>query len=784
MKILTGFALLSLLFIVVATVDLTISKFDSSVKNVVTTSEMSLVLLHSGKVYKSENTTSWTQVNVTTKITQILTDNEDVLLVGNATMYRSTVCTNCSGWTDVKTGWTPLKITPHPENANWLLAVGETKDCSKLASDKTCFARAYKSKDLGLTWLTIDAEYVVKAYWQKSDYTNVIVQETAEKLGNWYQQRNFIVRLVAQGGSSKNPGKIIITDVLGADYDFDSKVLLVYKKNTDGTVSIHVSGVKYAAHRFEPADWLVANVTANIKPDNFKVIHPGKDFILGVYGDKGGEIFIGDYHFQKYYFLPMLQNVSCKASGSCRIIPMAGMKGVYAVNQVLDKETSTVLTTNGGGLWDKTKITGEGCFTTLHTACDCSYDGILTREDAPGIALANGKNTCPKEESDEMKTLISTENGVSWKTLFDYGSRFAMSRFGELIVASAAKNNSGIISWSWSRGADWRTVESPILVGASTSKILAIKETADYYQYVVYGTLKNGTGFTTFLNISTPSPCKMPPAWPVYMSIESDNCISGAHRYWKRRRNEEVCFTPIGQELNTLPPSLCKCEQHDYLCDTCFEMDGNRTCILNKSIPGCEHILQEPPALCNDTWTLHSGYVPAPRSDCSGGVKYSTEQVIVCPITPTTAPTFNLSTSCATALQLLNSSATFRSLQASYNASMEACIAEAPTTYSSSGTHNVHCKMSTKDYEKSCAGKESPIDATFCEQRFSINSFMDVRGHRESVTYDISTYICLPKACRGDQDEGLLKTYFIEKYKNENATAEAEQRTRHKAGID
>lgn len=317
----------------------------------------------------------------------------------------------------------------------------------------------------------------------------------------------------------------------------------------------------------------------------------------------------------------------------------------------------TMLSMNKGGSWtriiapsrrmDGKKFDCEGerdCFLNLHGTTS-EFPQFYSVSSAAGIILSNGNvGKYLSNDGVDISTFLSRDGGLSWFEVRKGSHIYEIGNHGALIVMADDQNPTDEVLYSWDEGLSFQ--ELKISSEKIMIKNIIIEPESTSQHFVVYGESHNKKGekkgVVIGMNFSSlhVTQCRNPDEPDTANSDyekwipgrTGHECILGKKIIYVRRKREAECYNGLSFEKKSII-QFCDCVDEDYECDTGFaraSVGGPCTPLNSNTIVHKEGDIHEPPAICDNYFSISKGYRKIPGNSCVNGVKYD-PIMIPCP---------------------------------------------------------------------------------------------------------------------------------------------------------
>ncbi|CAD8063565.1 unnamed protein product [Paramecium sonneborni] len=569
----------------------------------------------------------------------------------------------------------------HPIEKDWIIA-SAWKQCGsdELLAGKPCvsYKELLLSQDTGITWHSI-ATYVNQFTWgvKNKDMAKYTPKERIlasfdpqgrghQSISSWNMDSNlyysddfFQTRTLSVPAGSR----FLLTE----SFLFVAKVTSQYTQE----VSLYVSGTELGQYRYT-----IIDADSKLLEHSYSILDTSENQVFMVVNHLKpssplGVIYISDSTGTRYS--RSLENVA-RLENSAEFYRVQGLEGIYLANvyaedqakiysnQVLEameegfygqqngfkdedlkKYKQTRITFDKGGQWVPLKppaVDAEGkpincnkCQLHIHLSqAFYQFAPIYTQTNSIGIIVATGSiGKYLSYRQDQVNTYLSRDGGLSWIEIKKGSYIYEMSNHGGLIVMSKDQETTNQIVFSWNGGVEW-TPFNFIDQKAEIQNIITEPQNKGT-RFIAYGSIqlesngqKSEQGLLATIDldelhqrncIGQDKAGEIGSDYELWTpsGLVNPECLFGKKVTYMRKRREAACYNPDQLE-KIISVTPCQCSTEDYECDLGFVMN-NQQCV---PINGTINI--EPPAECNDYYTVSSGYRKIAGDICQGGVDH------------------------------------------------------------------------------------------------------------------------------------------------------------------
>jgi hypothetical protein len=515
---------------------------------------------------------------------------------------------------------------PHPDNNEWLLAVGLRSTCGS-DPDADCAFDLYMSTDFGITWGAIRT-YIEGFNWhltKKNDNT-IVVWEHQTKSGNQFGDRNGLKVSVSHDFFSADP-RTIDDDVAGY---LVTNEHIFYAKRDGAGLSLYASD-NAGENRYKvelPLDLAEKRYTILDTSEGFTFInveHENPEWGY-VYSSNG---------FNRKFSVALKYNARSR-NGRCDFAELKNLEGIYYANvhELGEEEGNlvgrySVITYDKGGIWNRIPYTGadceKDCYLNLHGRTSFGqYGEWYSRQNAVGLILGAGNvGKYLSYEDEELGTYFSRDAGWTWKKLLSGSFIYEMGNGGSIIVLADDRRATNILHYTWNEGISVHqclfndeaieviNIDSDPLLQSTrflltgmrgNSFVLVSLNFDDLHEKYCEGINEPDTQSSDY------------ETWEPSDS-RGDLCLLGRKTAYVRRKQEKECLNP--DQFTTIKHVIenCSCTEENYECDYCYIRNDIGECVLDTETCST-YDPYTPPAICVGTWERSQGYRRVPGDTC------------------------------------------------------------------------------------------------------------------------------------------------------------------------
>ncbi|XP_040905515.1 VPS10 domain-containing receptor SorCS1-like [Toxotes jaculatrix] len=513
-----------------------------------------------------------------------------------------------------------LSLLFHPEQEDWILAYSHDQ-------------KLYVSVEFGRRWqLVHDSVVPNRFYWSRlglDKEQGMIHLETSVSDG-----RSQYITCKLQNCSDGNKGKpfpgFIIPNSLVVQDEY------VFIQVPIGGQSVHY--VSYKRNAFYPM-----KLPKYTLPKDLQIISTDDNQVVAA---------IQDWHQNDSYNLYMsesrglfltlmLENVVSSGGPEGNIMidlyEVAGIKGVFLSNKVVENQVKTYITYNKGRDWrllqapttdlQGNKVYCEQPFCSLHLHLHVSENpytsgNIVSKDSAPGIIIASGV-VGPELTSTNVSIFITSDAGNTWREVFqEEYSVFFLNQGGSLVAIRHTPLPIRHIWLSFDEGRNWDKysfTSSPLYVDGVLGE-----PGEDTLIMTIFGHFSHRSEWqlvkidfrSIFQQRCTPEDYL---TWQLHN--EGEVCIMGMKRIFQKLKANVPCVKARDQYISQMSDS-CPCTEADFECDYGFERQIDGSCapafwfIPSATFRDC---------ITGDSFLNTTGYRRALSNNCTEGtlLKYS-----------------------------------------------------------------------------------------------------------------------------------------------------------------
>ncbi|XP_023255081.1 VPS10 domain-containing receptor SorCS1-like [Seriola lalandi dorsalis] len=513
-----------------------------------------------------------------------------------------------------------LSLLFHPEQEDWILAYSHDQ-------------KLYVSVEFGRRWqLVHDGVVPNRFYWSRlglDKEQGMIHLEISVSDG-----RSQYITCKLQNCSDGNKGKpfpgFIIPNSLVVQDEY------VFIQVPIGGQSVHY--VSYKRNAFYPM-----KLPKYTLPKDLQIISTDDNQVVAA---------IQDWHQNDSYnlymsesrgllFTLMLENVVSSGGPEGNIMidlyEVAGIKGVFLSNKVVENQVKTYITYNKGRDWhllqapttdlQGNKVYCEQPFCSLHLHLHVSENpytsgNIVSKDSAPGIIIASGV-VGPELTSTNVSIFITSDAGNTWREVFqEEYSVFFLNQGGSLVAIRHTPLPIRHIWLSFDEGRNWDKysfTSSPLYVDGVLGE-----PGEDTLIMTIFGHFSHRSEWQLvkidFRSIFQQW-CTSEDYLTWQLHSEGEVCIMGMKRIFQKLKANVRCVKARDQYISQMSDS-CPCTEADFECDYGFERQIDGSCT-----PAFWFVPSAASRDCitGDSFFNTTGYRKALSNNCTEGtlLKYS-----------------------------------------------------------------------------------------------------------------------------------------------------------------
>ncbi|KAK5854139.1 hypothetical protein PBY51_015235 [Eleginops maclovinus] len=469
-----------------------------------------------------------------------------------------------------------LSLLFHPEQEDWILAYSHDQ-------------KLYVSVEFGRRWqLVHDSVVPNRFYWSRlglDKEQGMIHLEIIVSDG-----RSQYITCKLQNCSDGNKGKpfpgFIIPNSLVVQDEY------VFIQVPVGGQSVHY--VSYKRNAFYPM-----KLPKYTLPKDLQIISTDDNQVVAAIQDWHQNDSYNLYMSESrgLFFTLMLENVVSSGGPEGNIMidlyEVAGIKGVFLSNKVVENQVKTYITYNKGRDWrllqapstdlQGNKVYCEQPYCSLHLHLHVSENpytsgNIVSKDSAPGIIIASGV-VGPELTSNNVSIFITSDAGNSWREVFqEEYSIFFLNQGGSLVAIRHTPLPIRHIWLSFDEGRNWDKysfTSSPLYVDGVLGE-----PGEDTLIMTIFGHFSHRSEWQ-LVKIDFQSIFQQRCTSEDYMTWQLHNegevCIMGMKRIFQKLKANVRCVKTRNQYISQMSDS-CPCTEADFECDYGFERQIDGRC--------------------------------------------------------------------------------------------------------------------------------------------------------------------------------------------------------------
>ncbi|XP_039995807.1 VPS10 domain-containing receptor SorCS1-like isoform X2 [Xiphias gladius] len=469
-----------------------------------------------------------------------------------------------------------LSLLFHPEQEDWILAYSHDQ-------------KLYVSVEFGRRWqLVHDSVVPNRFYWSRLGFDKE--QGTIHLEISISDGRSQYITCKLQNCSDGNKGKpfpgFIIPDSLVVQDEY------VFIQVPIGGQSVHY--VSYKRNAFYPM-----KLPKYTLPKDLQIISTDDNQVVAAIQDWHQNDSYNLYMSESrgLFFTLMLENVVSSGGPEGNIMidlyEVAGIKGVFLSNKVVENQVKTYITYNKGRDWhllqapttdlQGNKIYCEQPFCSLHLHLHVSENpytsgNIVSKDSAPGIIIASGV-VGPELTSANVSIYITSDAGNTWREVFqEEYSVFFLNQGGSLVAIRHTPLPIRHIWLSFDEGRNWDKysfTSSPLYVDGVLGE-----PGEDTLIMTIFGHFSHRSEWQLvkidFRSIFQQQ-CTSEDYVTWQLHSEGEVCIMGMKRMFQKLKANVRCVKARDQYISQMSDS-CPCTEADFECDYGFERQIEGSC--------------------------------------------------------------------------------------------------------------------------------------------------------------------------------------------------------------
>ncbi|KAM9364972.1 VPS10 domain-containing receptor SorCS1-like [Pholidichthys leucotaenia] len=513
-----------------------------------------------------------------------------------------------------------LSLLFHPEQEDWILAYSHDQ-------------KLYVSVEFGRKWQLVHDNVVPnRFYWSRlglDKEQGMIHLEISVSDG-----RSQYITCKLQNCSDGNKGKpfpgFIIPNSLVVQDEY------VFIQVPVGGQTVHY--VSYKRNAFYPM-----KLPKYTLPKDLQIISTDDNQVVAAIQDWHQNDSYNLYMSESrgLFFTLMLEDVVSSGGPEGNIMidlyEVAGIKGVFLSNKVVENQVKTYITYNKGRDWrllqapttdlQGNKVYCEQPYCSLHLHLHVSENpytsgNIVSKDTAPGIIIASGV-VGPELTSANVSVFITSDAGNSWREVFqEEYSVFFLNQGGSLVAIRHTPLPIRHIWLSFDEGRNWDKysfTSSPLYVDGVLGE-----PGEDTLIMTIFGHFSHRSEWqlvkTDFRSIFQQR-CTSEDYLTWQLHNEGEVCIMGMKRIFQKLKANVRCVKARHQYISQMSDP-CLCTEADFECDYGFERQIDGSCA-----PAFWFLPSATSRDCitGDTFLNTTGYRRAFSNNCTEGSlsKYS-----------------------------------------------------------------------------------------------------------------------------------------------------------------
>ncbi|XP_077469559.1 VPS10 domain-containing receptor SorCS1-like isoform X1 [Stigmatopora argus] len=469
-----------------------------------------------------------------------------------------------------------LSLLFHPEQEDWILAYSHDQ-------------KLYVSVEFGRRWQLIHDNVVPnRFYWSRLglDKEQGMIHLEINVSDGRSQYITCKLQNCSEGNKGKPfPGFIIPNSLVVQDQ-------YVFIQVPTGGQSVHY--VSYKRHSFFPV-----KLPKYTLPKDLQIISTDDNQVVAAIQDWHQNDSYNLYMSESrgLFFTLMLENVVSSGGPEGNIMidlyEVAGIKGVFLSNKVVENQVKTYITYNKGRDWrllqapvtdlQGKRVDCEQPYCSLHLHLHVSENpytsgNIVSKDTAPGVIIASGV-VGPELTSTNVSIFITSDAGNTWKEVFqEEYSVFFLNQGGSLVAIRHTPLPIRHIWLSFDEGRNWDKfsfTSSPLYVDGVLGE-----PGEDTLIMTIFGHFSHRSEWQ-LVKIDFRSIFQHRCARDDYVTWRLDNegevCIMGMKRVFQKLRVNARCVKAREQYISQMSES-CPCTEADFECDYGFERQADGSC--------------------------------------------------------------------------------------------------------------------------------------------------------------------------------------------------------------
>ncbi|XP_003438424.2 VPS10 domain-containing receptor SorCS1 [Oreochromis niloticus] len=469
-----------------------------------------------------------------------------------------------------------LSLLFHPEQEDWILAYSHDQ-------------KLYVSVEFGRRWQLVHDNVVPnRFYWSRLglDKEQGMIHLEISVSDGRSQYITCKLQNCSDGNKSKPfPGFIIPNSLVVQDE-------YVFIQVPVGGQSVHY--VSYKRNAFYPM-----KLPKYTLPKDLQIISTDDNQVVAAIQDWHQNDSYNLYMSESrgLFFTLMLEDVVSSGGPEGNIMidlyEVAGIKGVFLSNKVVENQVKTYITYNKGRDWrllqapatdlQGNKVYCEQPYCSLHLHLHVSENpytsgNIVSKDSAPGIILASGV-VGPELTNANVSIFITSDAGNTWREVFqEEYSVFFLNQGGSLVAIRHTPLPIRHIWLSFDEGRNWDKysfTSSPLYVDGVLGE-----PGEDTLIMTIFGHFSHRSEWQLvkidFRSIFQQQ-CTSDDYLTWQLHNEGEVCIMGMKRIFQKLKANVRCVKARDQYISQMSDS-CLCTEADFECDYGFERQIDGTC--------------------------------------------------------------------------------------------------------------------------------------------------------------------------------------------------------------
>ncbi|KAM3863124.1 VPS10 domain-containing receptor SorCS1-like [Diretmus argenteus] len=507
-----------------------------------------------------------------------------------------------------------LSLLFHPEQEDWILAYSHDK-------------KLYVSVEFGRRWQLVHDNVVPnRFYWSRLglDKEQGMIHLEISVSDGWSQY----ITCKLQNCSDANKGKpfpgFIVPDSLVVQDEY------VFIQVEMGGHSVHY--VSFKRNAFYPM-----KLPKYTQPKDLQIISTDDNQVVAAIQDWHQNDSYNLYMSESrgLFFTLVLENVVSSGGPEGNVMidlyEVAGIKGVFLSNKVVENQVKTYITYNKGRDWrllqaPTTDLQGnqvycEQPYCSLHLHLHVSENpytsgNIVSKDSAPGLIVASGV-IGPELISTNVSIFITSDAGNTWREVFqeEYSVLF-LNQGGALVAIRHTPLPIRHIWLSFDEGRNWDRYSftfSPLYVDGVLGE-----PGEDTLIMTIFGHFSHRSEWQLVKIDLRPifnQRCTSEDYLTWQLHNKGEVCIMGVKRIFQKLKANARCVKTRSQYISQLSDP-CPCTEADFECDYGFERQSDGSCtpafwfVPSATSRDC---------LTGDTFLNTTGYRRALSNNCTAG---------------------------------------------------------------------------------------------------------------------------------------------------------------------